>query len=70
MIGPYSPKFQDTEHGKDFLEEYAEAVTSASIRFQGPHGKVTVGVSPKAAFSFSCNEEDPPAVKNILRTLI
>ncbi len=69
MIGPYSPKFQDSEHGKDFMQEYAEAIVSASVRFQGPHGKVTVGLSPKAAFSFSCNEEDPSAVKSILRTL-
>ena len=70
MIGPYTPKFADSEHGKDFLAQYAEAVTTASVRFQGPGSRVTVSMTPKACFSFSCHEDDPPAVRKVLRGLL
>lgn len=70
MIGPYGPKFQDTEHGTGFLAEYAAAVTAATVKFQAPHGPATVTIRPNACLSFSCNEEDPQAVKNILRELV
>jgi hypothetical protein len=69
-IGPYAPKFADTQHGKDFLEQYAEAVTAASVRFQGTAGRVTATLTPKACFTYACNEEDVPAAKNALRSLI
>jgi hypothetical protein len=70
MIGPYTPKFADFQHGKDFLEQYAEATKSASVRFQGPTGKVTVSITPNACFAYSCNDDDPPTVKAILRSLV
>ncbi len=70
MAGTYAPKFLDTEHGTDFLAEYAESVAGASVRFQGPTGRVTVGLSGQAAFSFSCAEEDLAAVRAILRKLV
>ncbi len=70
MSGPYTPKFLDTEHGKDFLYEYADHVQSAAVRFQGPSGRVTVNLTPRACFSFSCDEEDQTEVQSILRKLI
>lgn len=70
MAGGYSPKFLSHEHGMEFLEEYAENVQSASVKFAGPGGKVTVSITPKACFSYSCNEEDVPAIQMILRKLI
>ena len=70
MSGPYGPKFLDTVHGTDFLGEYAEYITAAAVRFAGPTGRATVTLSPKACFSFSCNEEDETAVQTILRSLV
>ena len=70
MSGPYGPKFLDSEHGKDFLGEYSEFVVAASVKFAGPTGRVTVSLSPKACFGFSCNEDDQPQVQSILRKLI
>ncbi len=69
MIGPYQPKFIDTQHGMDFLTEYVEAVASANVTFAGPCGRVNVKLSPTACFSFSCNEDDEPIVKATLRKL-
>ncbi len=62
MSGPYAPKFLDTEHGTDFLGEYAEFVTAARVRFQAPSSRATVNLSPKACFTYSCNEDDQHAV--------
>jgi len=70
MAGPYAPKFLDSEHGKDFLEEHADSVQSAAVRFQGPSGRVNVTLSPKTCFGFSCNEDDQTAVQSILRRLV
>ncbi|MBT3199033.1 MAG: hypothetical protein HN350_03865 [Phycisphaerales bacterium] len=70
MIGPYTPKFLDSQHGMDFLNEYVEAVTSASLRFAGPSGRVMVTLSQAACFSFSCSDDDLPYVQSILRKLI
>ena len=70
LIGPYAPRFADSAHGKEFLDEHAEGVTSASVRFQGPTGRVTAGLTPAACFSYSCHEDDVPTVRNILRKLL
>ncbi|MCK5113676.1 MAG: hypothetical protein KAR11_02815 [Phycisphaerae bacterium] len=71
MAGPYAPKFLDSDHGADFLAEYADFVASASVRFHGPHGRVTLNLTPKACFRYSLsNEDDKPAVQAILRKLI
>lgn len=71
MSGPYTPKFLDTEHGMDFLQQYAEFVTSASVRFQGPAGMVTVHLTPKAAFRYTAaGEDDSAAIQAMLRRLI
>ena len=70
MAGPYAPKFLDTQHGVDFMEEYAEYVTTAGVRFQGPTGRVTVNLTPKASFGYSCAEDDQPTVQIILRKLL
>ncbi|MFW5840254.1 MAG: hypothetical protein ACOCZE_06710 [Planctomycetota bacterium] len=70
MSGPYAPKFLDTQHGKDFLEEYAEFASQARIRFKAPGGFASVSITPKATFSYSCNEDDQPVVQSLLRKLI
>jgi hypothetical protein len=70
MAGPYAPKFLDSQHSKDFLTEYVDSIQSALVRFQGPSGRVTVNLNPKACFSFSCNEDDQTAVLSILRKLV
>jgi len=69
MAGPYAPKFLDSEHGKDFLEANAEAVTAASVRFAGPMGRANARITPNACFGFSCHEDDRPVVMSILRKL-
>jgi hypothetical protein len=70
MSGPYAPRFLDSDHGMDFLAEYAEFVTSATVRFAAPAGRASVKLSPKASFSFSCQEDDRPAVLSVLRRLL
>lgn len=70
MTGPYSPKFLDNEHGREFLEEYSEFLAAASVRFAVKTGKANVSLSPKACFSYSCNEDDQGEVQGILRTLL
>jgi hypothetical protein len=70
MIGPYSPKFTDNEHGKSFLYQYEAGLTAASVRFQGATGRVTLSLPKTACFSYSCKEEDQTAVKALLRSLV
>jgi hypothetical protein len=70
MVGPYMPKFLDSEHGKEFAEKYAETLESASVRFAGAKGKVTATLSTRACFAFSCHEDDEVAVKSILRKIV
>lgn len=69
MSGPYAPKFLDSQHGQDFLEEYAQQVTSASVKFAAPTGRATATLAPTATFGYSCNEDDQPHVQSILRKL-
>lgn len=70
MIGPYAPKFMDTDHGLKFLNEYAEVLKSVQVRFAGPSGRATATLTPNACLSYSCAEDDQPAIQDILRTLI
>ncbi len=70
MSGPYAPKFLDSEHGREFLEEYGEFVTAAAARFKTPNGRATVRLSPKACFGYSCPEDDRQVVRSILRKLL
>ena len=69
MAGPYAPKFLDSDHGRDFLAEYAEQVTAARVRFSGKAGRIGVTLCPKACFGYSCDEEDQALAQNILRKL-
>ena len=69
--GPYAPKFLDSEHGVDFMQQYADFVISAGVRFQTFGARATVTLAPKANFRYSLtNEDDKPAVQSILRKLI
>jgi hypothetical protein len=71
MLGTYGPKFLDTEHGIEFLAEYAEFVQTATVRFQAPAGRVNLTLCPTAFFRFSLSEDDDqPAVQAILRKLL
>lgn len=70
MSGVYAPKFLDSEHGKEFLEEYAQFLSAASVRFATPMGRTNVHLCPTACFSYSCHEEDRPPVQSILRKLV
>ncbi len=70
MSGPYAPKFLDSQHGMDFLQEYVDYVKSATVRFQGPSGRINVTLTAKACFSFSCNEEDQPTAQATLRNIL
>jgi hypothetical protein len=70
MMGPYTPKFLDTAHGQEFLEEYGEFATAANVRFQGPTGRVSATLRPVACLNFSCNEDDQHEVQSILRKLV
>jgi len=70
MNGTYGPKFLDTEHGKDFLGEYADYIKAASVCFAGPSGRINVALTPAACFSFSCSEDDHPTAQGVLRKLI
>jgi hypothetical protein len=70
MTGAYAPKFLDSQHGQEFMEEYAEQMVSASVKFAAPTGRANVTLTPKACFGFSCNEDDQPAVQSILRKLV
>ncbi len=70
MSGVYAPKFLDTEHGKEFLEQYADFVTAAGVRFAAPKGKAGVSLSPKASFGYSCSEDDQTFVQTILRKIV
>jgi hypothetical protein len=70
MSGPYAPKFLDSESGREFLAEYAEFVTSASVRFSMQMGRANVKLNGKACFGFSCHEDDRPAVQALLRRLV
>lgn len=71
MSGAYSPKFFESEHGCEFTKEYVDYVMQASVKFQGPHGKVAVTLTPKACFRYSiANEEDKNIVQAALRKLL
>jgi len=69
MIGPYVPKFQDSQHGMDFIEKYLAGVTSATMKFAGPTGRVNVTITPNACFRYSCHEDDQAHVQSLLRGL-
>lgn len=70
MIGAYTPKFMDTDHGLKFMEEYAAVLKTVQVRFAGPSGRVNVTLTPNACFSYSCHEDDQPEVQRILRALV
>lgn len=71
MLGPYSPKFFESEQGCEFLAEHVDYVTQANVSFQGPHGRVTVTLTPNSCFRYSiANEDDKPVVQSVLRKLI
>jgi len=70
MIGPYSPKFLDSQHGLDFTQEYIEGVKTVRVKFAGPSGPVSLSVKPVSSFSGSIKDDDDLAyVQSICRKL-
>lgn len=70
MTGGYGPKFIDTQHGLDFLKEYQAGIVSATVRYQGPTGRVTLTLRPDACIGYSCTEDDQTAVQVTIRGLV
>ena len=70
MIGPYAPKFMDTDHGLKFMQEYAEVLKTVELRFSGPSARVSTTLRPNGCFNYSCQDDDQPKVQQILRKLI
>ena len=70
MLGAYGPKFIDSEHGREFLEKYAEAVTSASVRFYVNGHKANVTLRPNACLSYSCDEDMQQEIQEVVRKLV
>jgi len=69
MIGKYSPKFMDTDHGLKLLEGYAEATDAVVVRFV-LGARVNLTIRPSGCFSYSLKDEgDNDQVKKILREL-
>jgi hypothetical protein len=69
MIGPYAPKFLDTDHGREFLAEYAESASTAVIRFAGPSKRACLTLSGAGAVSFTCDADDVDEVTEQVRAL-
>ena len=70
MSGTYAPKFLDTPNGLEFIEQHSESLKAAGVKFMGPTGRVTVNLRSTASFSFSCQEDDEPIVRSMLRKLV
>jgi hypothetical protein len=70
MDGPYAPKYMDTQHGLDFLNEHAEALASVKVWFSAPTGRAKVTISRTAFFSYSCNDDDQQYVQAVLCKLV
>jgi len=70
MIGRYSPRFLDTEHGLEFLAEHDEGVLAATVRFASKNGRVGATLTRNACFAYSCNEDDREGVQALLRRLV
>jgi hypothetical protein len=70
MAWDYGPKFLDSEHGREFLEQYGTHLASADVRFAMRTGRANVRLNPTASFSYSCHEDDRPDVQSVLRKLV
>lgn len=70
MIGPYAPKFMDNDHALTFLREYEPTLKNVQIRFAAESARASITLTPNACFSYSCAEDDQPAVQDILRQLL
>jgi hypothetical protein len=69
MSGTYAPKFLDSDHGREFIEQYADFLKSAQVRFQGPSGRVNVTLSGACCYAYSCVEDDQVFAQSMLRKL-
>lgn len=70
MIGPYAPKFSSLEHGMGFIREHEAALASVTVRFVIQSSRVTLTLTPKACFGFSCHEDVVSQVIVLLRGLV
>jgi hypothetical protein len=67
--GSYGPKFLDTAHGQEFVEQYAAGLVGLSVAWRTGNGKVGLSMVPRSCFSFSCHEDDRDSLVAILREL-
>ncbi len=64
--GPFAPRFIDTQHGLDFLEEQEAGIEAAVVTFAGPSKRVRVTIRQEVGFAYSCHDDDQAAVQKIL----
>ena len=70
MIGPYAPKFLDSQHGLDFTQEYIAGVKKVAVRFSGPAGHIGLNLTAAASFTGTVKDEDDlPHAQSICRKI-
>ena len=67
MMGPYAPKFADSDHGLNFLNQYEAALKTVQVRFAAANAKANITLRPNACFSYSCHEDDQAELQQLLR---
>lgn len=67
--GPFAPRFLDTVHGLEFVEEYQPAIQAVTCTFAGPSRRVRIVMRDQVGFSYSCHDDDADAVKKVLMDL-
>jgi hypothetical protein len=66
MTGPYRPRFLDSIHGREFLEEYGEAAKDVRLRWQSGMGRASATIRPNGCVTYSCQADDQPHVERML----
>ena len=70
MCDTYGPKFMDSQHGDEFMQEHADFLESATVKFSGSKGQVTLTIRKDGCFNYSCNEDDNAGIQALLRKLM
>jgi len=67
--GTYDAVFDDSDRGLRFLADHGDGVTAATVSYSGENGRVTIGLTARACFSYSCSDEDESTVRDLLREI-
>lgn len=70
MTGPYRPRFLDSHHGREFLEEYGDAAKDVRIRWRGDCGRASATIRPNGCVTYSCHEDDQSNIERRLLGLL